>query len=488
VTNSIILTWRPYVIGSNTVRVLDWFGRTNPTAHTYTFRPLDSSELPQGANFGYHLQSEANGETGYKMLGWSPLTGTPSGDSALDGSHRLALDGYFRKNDAAGSVNVYVIGHYTKGGTEYNDNLENIVQTIPILTPTDGTGWIRKSLVIDLGPSYPYSRVKLAIGRTVDQGAVVQAVDWAGISVSTPYYLSISAGPGGASPPTSPSPGTYPEVRNTNVTVLALPSDCYNFDHWTLDGNSVSGNPITFQMTGNRALSASFAIKSFILSILPTTGGTTNPASGSNYTYNCGTTATVTSSPNSGNRLGYWTLDSAKIFGSSISVSMGSSHTLKANFVPASSRVLIIEKDPPGLGGSTAPAPGTYTYAYGSSVQVTANGSGHWVFIDWDLDGTLYTTNPITVTMNSDHSLIAYFDFVCNPRYCNAAKQTIPKNEDGTVDISSAKVFDAPAGLRGGETLFAAPPGAPSSPFEAVRNHFAIWRDWNEPQAKPKLY
>src|SRR2546427_457624 len=42
-TKSIILTWRPYVTGSNNVQYLDWFARTNPNGHTYTFRPLYSS-------------------------------------------------------------------------------------------------------------------------------------------------------------------------------------------------------------------------------------------------------------------------------------------------------------------------------------------------------------------------------------------------------------------------------------------------------------
>jgi hypothetical protein len=60
-------------------------------------------------------------------------------------------------------------------------------------------------------------------------------------------------------------------------------------------------------------------------------------------------------------------------------------------------------------GGNTDPAPGTYAYSYGSSVTVTASPySGHR-FDYWILDGMEEDNNPITVTMNSNHNLTAYF-------------------------------------------------------------------------------
>jgi len=61
--------------------------------------------------------------------------------------------------------------------------------------------------------------------------------------------------------------------------------------------------------------------------------------------------------------------------------------------------------------GTTNPAPGTYTYSYGSSVTVTATAYSDYVFNCWLLDGSTYYQNPITVTMNSDHTLTAYFRY-----------------------------------------------------------------------------
>jgi hypothetical protein len=60
-------------------------------------------------------------------------------------------------------------------------------------------------------------------------------------------------------------------------------------------------------------------------------------------------------------------------------------------------------------GGNTEPYPGTYHYYEGTSVTVTAFAYSGYTFDHWLLDGSIYYQNPITVTMNSDHNLKAYF-------------------------------------------------------------------------------
>lgn len=62
-----------------------------------------------------------------------------------------------------------------------------------------------------------------------------------------------------------------------------------------------------------------------------------------------------------------------------------------------------------GSGGTTNPAPGTYTYSFGKPVTVTASAYSDYEFDFWALDGVPKFGDPITVTMNSDHTLIAYF-------------------------------------------------------------------------------
>jgi len=55
-------------------------------------------------------------------------------------------------------------------------------------------------------------------------------------------------------------------------------------------------------------------------------------------------------------------------------------------------------------GGTTEPPTGTYAYSYGESVNVTASPDTNYHFNFWILDGTKEYANPITVTMNSDHT------------------------------------------------------------------------------------
>ena len=61
-------------------------------------------------------------------------------------------------------------------------------------------------------------------------------------------------------------------------------------------------------------------------------------------------------------------------------------------------------------GGTTDPAPGTYTYDYGSPVTATASAYTNYAFDYWLLDGATVFENPITVMMDSDHILNAYFE------------------------------------------------------------------------------
>ncbi|MCW4005551.1 MAG: PKD domain-containing protein [Candidatus Bathyarchaeota archaeon] len=62
-----------------------------------------------------------------------------------------------------------------------------------------------------------------------------------------------------------------------------------------------------------------------------------------------------------------------------------------------------------GAGGTTNPQPGTYSYEQGSNVQVMASNSSGFHFDYWNIDGQILYDNPIIVTMDSNHTLQAYF-------------------------------------------------------------------------------
>jgi parallel beta-helix repeat protein len=60
-------------------------------------------------------------------------------------------------------------------------------------------------------------------------------------------------------------------------------------------------------------------------------------------------------------------------------------------------------------GGTTNPSPGTHTYANGTIAEVTAIPNTGFSFDYWLFDGEKRTENPITVIMDSNHTLEAYF-------------------------------------------------------------------------------
>lgn len=60
-------------------------------------------------------------------------------------------------------------------------------------------------------------------------------------------------------------------------------------------------------------------------------------------------------------------------------------------------------------GGTTGPIPGTYPYVKDGEARVTAYPDSGYQFHYWILNGTYYYNNPITVTMDSDHTLEAHF-------------------------------------------------------------------------------
>ena len=61
-------------------------------------------------------------------------------------------------------------------------------------------------------------------------------------------------------------------------------------------------------------------------------------------------------------------------------------------------------------GGTTNPAPGDHTYTEGTNVQATAIPDANYKFVHWELDGAYNgTNNPITVLMDTNHTLNAVF-------------------------------------------------------------------------------
>jgi len=60
-------------------------------------------------------------------------------------------------------------------------------------------------------------------------------------------------------------------------------------------------------------------------------------------------------------------------------------------------------------GGMTNPEPGIHTYAIGTEISVTAISDIGYSFDYWLLNGEVRTENPVTITMDRNYTLTAYF-------------------------------------------------------------------------------
>jgi hypothetical protein len=221
------------------------------------------------------------------------------------------------------------------------------------------------------------------------------------------YALTITTNAGGT---TNPSPATYTYTEGTNVQVTTIPNTNYKSAYWELDGSNVgSDNPITVLMNSNHTLKAYFTLITYSLTITTTTGGTPIPAPGT-YTYPSGSYASVTAFPSANYLFNNWILDSSPAGSANpISVLMNSNHTLQAVFSIINYALTITASE----GGTTTPPPGTSVYASGSYAQATAIPSANYKFIKWLLDSNdSGSANPISVLMNSNHTLQAVFQLL----------------------------------------------------------------------------
>ncbi len=147
-----------------------------------------------------------------------------------------------------------------------------------------------------------------------------------------------------------------------------------------------------------------------INAITPEFGGT-NPGIGE-HKITEGQTIMVRAIPKTGYRFGYWLLDGVKIFNNPISIKMVKNHTLTAVF---QARIDISIRDDKGghKGGNTNPSPGRHWFDVTTEQKVQATPTKGSSFDHWELDGkNAGNNNPIKITMDKNHNLIAFFKYV----------------------------------------------------------------------------
>ena len=234
------------------------------------------------------------------------------------------------------------------------------------------------------------------------------------------YSVTTSAGSGGS----AAGDGNF--ACGSNVTATATANTCYNFVSWT-EANVVqsTSSTYTFTPTADRSLVANFAKISYTISTSGTGGTLTGGGS-----YDCGSTVTVTATPDSCHTFVSWT-DNGVVQSTSPSYQFNATadRSLVANFDQISYGVSVS----PGAGGS---ASGSGTFACGSNVTVTATPSAGFNFANWTENASVVSTSPsYSFTIGGNRNLVG--NFVAFPTASlSASATTVAKGGTATFTVA----------------------------------------------------
>ena len=226
------------------------------------------------------------------------------------------------------------------------------------------------------------------------------------------YTITASANPaGGGNVTLTPNKASYP--AGEQVEVRAVANSGYVFSNWSgsLGGST---NPATVTMNGNKTIVANFIQEcySLNLSVNPSGSGVVNPSPppncGSEYT--AGTVVSLSASANSGYTFANWSGGTTGTQNPK-NVTMNADKSVTANFTLVQTYTITASANPAG-GGNVTLTPNKASYQPGEQVQVRAVANSGYHFASWS--GSLGgSTNPVTVTMNGNKSIVANFTEDC---------------------------------------------------------------------------
>jgi uncharacterized repeat protein (TIGR02543 family) len=198
----------------------------------------------------------------------------------------------------------------------------------------------------------------------------------------------------------SPNGGVF--ASGSEVSLMATPAAGWEFAGWSGD---LSGavSPASLTMSGNRAVTATFAPAQYALT-LQTDGEGQASASPAQAEYDSGAEVTLTAEPADGWEFAGWT---GGVTGTDnpVTVTMDADQTVTATF-QAIQYALTLET----VGqGQVTPSPNLAAYDPGAQVELIAEPAEGWTFVGWSGDAG-GTDNPTSLTMDADRAATATFE------------------------------------------------------------------------------
>jgi uncharacterized repeat protein (TIGR02543 family) len=222
------------------------------------------------------------------------------------------------------------------------------------------------------------------------------------------YTLAVDVSPGGGMVTLEPSQPAEGYVVGTEVSLTAVASEGYKFDHWS-GAFSSSENPATMGLDSDKEVTAHF-VQIYTLTVDVNLGGgmvtlePSQPAGG----YVAGTEVSLTAVASEGYKLDRW---SGALFGSEnpTMTTMDSDKVVTAHFVQIYTLTVDVN-----LGGGMVilePSEPAGGYVVGTEVSLTAVADEGYEFDHWS-SALSSSGNPITIRLDSDKKITAHFSHI----------------------------------------------------------------------------
>lgn len=345
---------------------------------------------PEGPTFrdGTDVTATAVPEEGWQFSGWTDgLTGdTNSLLFTVNSDMNIAAEFTQLPPDEFSLTILQTDG----GSITPNKDAPYTANSTVSLTATPDIGWVFSNWTGSLSDSSNPAELLMDGNKTV--GAVFTQIPTYEVTTSTTGFGNIALNPAGPI-----------FLAGTEVTATATADTGSQFSGWS--GAVTSTNPaITFTVNSDLQLEAAFTVippDAYVLTILPTDGGTISPASG---TYTAGSTIEFQATPEDGWQFSSWTGDLSSETSNPVSLLMDGDKTVGAEFTQITYNVTT------GTSGSGTIAlnPAGPTFTAGTTVTATAEPTAGWIFSSWTA-GLTGDTNPFTFTVNSDMNITAEF-------------------------------------------------------------------------------
>jgi len=343
-----------------------------------TYNHFDTCTLMAAANEGYTFINWTKGGEEVTTSTTYSFTVTEAGDYVANFELNTYEVNATANPEVGGSVNG--AGTYDHGATA-------------TLTATANEGytfvnWMKDGTVVCTNVSYSFT--------------VTEAATFVANFVLNSYAITATANPteGG----TVTGTGTYD--HGTTATLTATPNEGYTFTNWTKNGTVVSTNA-SYSLTVTEAADfmANFTLNSYEITATanPEVGGSVNGAG----TYDHGTTATLTATPDEGYTFVNWTKDNEVVStNATYSFTVTEAAAYVANFTLNNYEITAIAN--PEVAGSVD---GAGAYDHGTTATLTASPNEGYTFVSWSKDGTVVSTNACySFTVTEATAFVANFE------------------------------------------------------------------------------